>query len=342
MQVPSFLFTPFTHLRIPAPDICYVSHTGIPLFDDHLPLNRGDVIEIQGHASCGKSHLLYHFLLSCILPPAKSSMAPSRGMSAILYDLDSSFNILRFCNLLSTRISHLFPLLDDEKHTELKQASLSRLHIFRPKSLSQLAISLKYLPSYHASHIQDNEIGLVAIDSISAFYWPERLYEEQLRNFALKKKGSRTDALHLVLTAISDIIHSHAPLVLLSNWGLHTVSQDRARHNPSTWYKQHLRSFPVLQHAAPFDDRTAARSTEYPLNLAHHISLSSLSSLPCHASTRRGVWLGQEPPNGKGVIEDGHRVVCLVTSSGVEETNCFQLLIDKTLHIQSFQLENEE
>lgn len=297
--------------------------TDIPLFDNHIPLNRGDVIEIQGHASCGKSHFLYHFLLSCILPPP-----PSRGMSAILYDTDSSFDILRFCHLLSTRISELFPLVDAGKHAELKQTSLSLLHIFRPKSLPQLATSLKYLLSYHASHIPDDEIGLLAIDSMSAFYWPELLYEEQLRNFAPKKTGGK-ETLHRVLTAISDIIRSHAPLVLLTNWGLRTVSQEQSTRYPSTLYKQHLRQFPVVQDVT---------STVQPLRLAHHVSLSLPSLAPLHPNSRHDV-SGEELPYERDDIASGCRVVCLITSSGVQEMSRFQLIINGD-HIQTSEIES--
>ncbi|KAI6044933.1 hypothetical protein EDC04DRAFT_177915 [Pisolithus marmoratus] len=151
----------------------------ISLLDDHPPIGRGDVVEIQGPASSGKTHLLYHLLLSCILPPAKSSDHTSsspanQGTSAIIYDLDFSFDILQFRRLLVKRISCLFPTFGVAEHARLVQASFRRLHIFRPRSQSQLAASLKYLASYHTSRMQENEIGFLAVDSISTFYWPER------------------------------------------------------------------------------------------------------------------------------------------------------------------------
>lgn len=235
-------------------------------------------------------------------------------MSAILYDTDSTFDISRFCHLLSIRISDLFPLADDAKHAELQQASLTRLHIFRPRSLPQLATSLKYLPSYHASHMPDDEIGLLAIDSTSAFYWPELLYEEQLRNFAPKKPGSKTETLDHVLNAINSIIRSHAPLVLLTNWGLRVVSQDQST---PTVYKQHLRPFPVLRGS----DVTSA---DRPLELAHHISLFHLSST-LHPNTGPDMCSGQDLSHGN---ENSHRVVCLITSSRGQEMSRCQLTIN--------------
>ena len=58
---------------------------------------------------------------------------------------------------------------------DLATQCLESLHIFRPTSSLQLAITLIHLPRYHAtdSRLRDKEIGLLAIDSLSAFYWRE-------------------------------------------------------------------------------------------------------------------------------------------------------------------------
>ncbi|KAG6337324.1 hypothetical protein ID866_1749 [Astraeus odoratus] len=305
--------------------------TGIPLFDDQLRLNRGDVVEIQGSSSCGKTHLLYHLLLAGMLPPTEStipSWLAGRGMSAIVFDTDNSFDILRFRHLLTSRISHLFPQLDERKHTEIMQVLLARLHMFRPKSLLQVATSLKYLPSYHASRMPDSEIGILAIDSMSTFYWSDRFHEEQLHNFSPEKARNRIEPLHHVLTAISDLIHSHGPAVILTNWGLHTTSQDHPSCGPTALYKQHLRRFPAIHNAPSCANAAASNTNQFPLpcplRLAHHISLFRLTTTSISPTTGPD----QNFQRQKGVIRDTHELMGLISSSRAQAVGRFTLLID--------------
>ncbi|KAJ7706067.1 hypothetical protein B0H17DRAFT_609138 [Mycena rosella] len=47
--------------------------------------------------------------------------------------------------------------------------SLRNLHVLSAASSSQLAASIANLPAYHAAHMPDADIALVAVDSLSAF-----------------------------------------------------------------------------------------------------------------------------------------------------------------------------
>lgn len=317
---------------------CYTSppeRTGISLFDDRLPLSRGDVIEIQGPASSGKTHLLYHFLLTCILPESGVSLSSTpaiRGRAAIFYDADSSFDISRFRKLLAVRVARLSPQSDQDTQNTLIQAALRRLHIFRPKSLLQLAISIKHLGSYHASQLPDDEIGLLVVDSISTFYWTERFYEEQLNKLAPGKAKNRVGTLHHVLTAIRDIISLHAPLVLLSNQGLRAVSYDHPILGPLTLYKQHLRFFPVLENVATLCADIIVKVTDHvqtpcPLSLAHHIFLSCASPPCLPPGTRADPDSRQDLGSNKATVENGCRFVAVVASSGSQEFTRFEFEI---------------
>lgn len=310
---------------------CHATPIAISLFDDHPPISRGDVVEIQGPASSGKTHLLYHLLLACILPLARSSHTSSSFMaqrtSAVVYDLDFSFDVLRFHRLLARRISCLFPMLDATEHAELVQASLRRLHIFRPRSQSQLAASIKCLASYHASCMPENEIGFLAIDSVSTFYWPERFREEQMHHFVPEKARGRSDTLCNILGALSDVIQLYGPVVVLTNWALHAVFQV---HHSAALYKQHLRHFPLLHNMTSFGARTAPESSDtnilsHPIALAHHISLSCpAASLP---GAQRSFVAGQDLRNSEGTMEKGHSVVGSIASSLAQGSRPFEFLI---------------
>ena len=135
---------------------------------------------------------------------------------------------------------------------DLATQCLENLHIFRPTSSLQLAITLLHLPRYHAteSRLRDKEIGLLAIDSLSAFYWRDRYTLEQLRDAADgSSQNLPPNQLYYVVKALRAFRTSHRPVMLLNNWGLNAFAKPTASGEPaSPFYRQHLHPFP-----APFE-----------------------------------------------------------------------------------------
>ncbi|KAL1951673.1 hypothetical protein VTO73DRAFT_822 [Trametes versicolor] len=251
--------------------------TRIPALDAHLaavnarrtfrdwPLNRGDVVEIQGPAAAGKTHFVYHMLLECLLPDRwLDTELGGWGKAAVLIDTDGNFSIQRLHELL---VSRLRRFLGDEDPTDVTTPSmedlatqfLQNLHVFRPTSSAQLAITLLHLPNYHASEprLQNKEIGLLAIDSMSAFYWRDRYTLEQLRDAADNPRGALPpNPLSHVLKALANFRASHRPIVLMTNWGLNPITKPATTGAPGTlFYRQHLHPFP-----APFEPHGAAEA----------------------------------------------------------------------------------
>ncbi|KIJ21644.1 hypothetical protein PAXINDRAFT_104959 [Paxillus involutus ATCC 200175] len=311
----------------------YYTSPSPPIFG--LPaINRGEVIEIQGPASSGKTHLLYHILLNCLIPKSDHTTPVAvggRGMSAIVYDTDLSFIVQRLRHLLLTRISHLLPLSDESEKEEIVRQSLVRLHVFRPTSLLQLATSLKNLPLYHASHMPNDEIGVLAIDSMSTFYWGERFSAERMRNVAPEKARSMSGLafippLYHILNAIQSVRLSHGPLIVLTSWAL---GQDNAASRFGMPYKQHLHPFPtldVVDLGAKVAKNTDHISLASPFHLMHNISLSSPPPAPFLPDTPLDDALRQEAQYRKKVVEKGE-VFCLVRSSGTRDTSHFTFYI---------------
>ncbi|KAI0830644.1 hypothetical protein BC628DRAFT_888514 [Trametes gibbosa] len=249
--------------------------THIPALEAHLaasnarrtsrdwPLNRGDVIEVQGPAASGKTHFAYHMLLTCLLPEVHSDTELGGwGKAAVLVDTDGNFSVRRLHELLVSRLQR-FLGEDDPKDVmtppleDLATRYLQNLHVFRPTSSAQLAITLLHLPKYHATEprLQDMEIGLLVIDSMSAFYWRDRYTLEQLRDTA---DNSRTplppNPLFHVLKALAKFRISHRPVILMTNWGLNPLTKPSANGDPgSPFYRQHLHPFP-----APFEPHGAS------------------------------------------------------------------------------------
>ncbi|RPD64906.1 hypothetical protein L227DRAFT_650053 [Lentinus tigrinus ALCF2SS1-6] len=301
--------------------------TFIPVLDAHLssvnsrrashnwPLNQGDVLEIQGPATSGKTHLLYHLLVTCLMPRSYNGKELGGwGKAAVFFDTDDKLNISRLYTLLLSRMRRLIGSEDITDASvpleDVASQRLENLHIFRPTSSVQLAINLLHLPKYHATEprLRDKEIGLLVIDSLSAFYWRDRYTLEQLREAADgTAQGLPPNPLHHVLRALQRFRTSHRPVILLANWGLNALAKPSPAGEPaSPFYRQHLYPFPApfephgaheamlniensQRRSASVDARsdtssTAQRSMETTLPLHHHITLQSSPIDPFPAS----------------------------------------------------------
>jgi DNA-repair protein XRCC2 len=193
---------------------------------------RGDVIEVQGPAASGKSHLFYYLLASCVLPASYSSVNLSGwGKAAVLLDADHKFDVKRFSQLLRSRVGRLS--LNSATVEAIATKALGLLHVFQPTSSHQLVATIQHLPMYLATNLPEVDLGLVAVDSITAFYWPDRYLQEQTRSCNHSRPQS---PLNDVLAALHSLAQSRGPLILLSSWDLSpsSAAQDRWRLDPST------------------------------------------------------------------------------------------------------------
>ncbi|KAJ7225414.1 hypothetical protein GGX14DRAFT_638571 [Mycena pura] len=247
------------------------------------PLCWGDVFEIQGSSGSGKSQLVYAMLATCIMPLSHNSAALGGwGKAAVLFDTDGTFDARQFReNFLLHLVrafsrSNAFP--DDAQLLAIAAEALQRLHVIRPASSAQLAASIHHLPVYHKKHMADADIALVAVDSLSAFYWPDRFAAEQPHTHSIPNNST---PLHHVLTALQAFRISHRPITILTNWGLALANTAESSVDPLTAYKQHLPSFPsfppiTATHNLPFDMPSSI------LPLTHHITLFLAPIPPFH------------------------------------------------------------
>ncbi|OCH95764.1 hypothetical protein OBBRIDRAFT_744938, partial [Obba rivulosa] len=227
-------------------------------------LNRGDVIEIQGPAASGKTHLLYHLLIICISPREYQRVQLGGwDKAALFFDTDNTFDVSRFRQLLVSYLTeqlsqqygslagHVYQPSFPDLAEEIASSCLQNLHIIRPEATSQLATTLLNLPKYHATHpsLQYQDIGILAIDSMSAFYWKDRYDMEHLRENRRGGDLSSSSPLYHVLTALQNFRLSHGPVIVMTNWGLSPLKKPSLTGEPtSLFYKQHLYPFP-----SPFD-----------------------------------------------------------------------------------------
>ena len=223
-------------------------------------IHSKDVIEIQG-PSVGKSHLLMHFIMTCILPVSHLGISISGwDKSAILIDLDHTFDVHRFRHLLTNRIRAYIP--NGEEDLDLfVDLLLVKLHIFRPESSFQFAVTAANIPNYHFSSMPKDEIGLVAIDSLSSFYWPDRFLGEQPRD-------CHRSGIERALNSLEQIRQTHGSVIAYTNWGLPS-----ARHNSQNDPPFYLQHVPQLH--SPFGGESQVSDPILPIT--YHMTLRTVS-----------------------------------------------------------------
>jgi len=295
-------------------------------------LNRGDVVEIQGPSSSGKTHLVYHLLITCIMPSNYLSVdLGGWDKAAIVFDSDGAFDVCRLRELLLSRLSRLCAKSCECPHIQdLANKALEKLHLFRPATSNQLAVTLLHLPAYHTAHLPETEIGLLAIDSISSFYWPDRLTVELMRS--AQPAPSYTSPLQHVLTALQDFRSSHAPVIVLTNWGLNPLTNPSPT-STSTFYRQHLHPFPSPFNGASTDSSMtlnagSSLNSNLPslLPIMHHITLLHTPIPPFRSGISLEEAKSQEEMYRKALVDKGE-VVGLVRSLGSTRVGRFLLQI---------------
>jgi DNA-repair protein XRCC2 len=171
---------------------------------------------------------------------------------------------------------------------DVARSSMKRIHVFRPTSSVQLAVSLLRLPAYHTSHLPDDEIGLIVIDSISSFYWPDRFTLEQINSAGSARRGTSSNAspLHRVLASLQQIRLSHGSVIALTNWGLNPLTKPVQNSGSTILYKQHLSPYLTVpeQHQLNVTQATEADPDANSISsavilppLSYHITLPFVS-----------------------------------------------------------------
>ncbi|KAI9653937.1 MAG: hypothetical protein M1831_005622 [Alyxoria varia] len=102
--------------------------------------------------------------------------------------------------------------------------ALQHVHVLRPQSLGSLVATVNSLPGYlfdSTQHFSNGRaVELVAIDSLSAFYWQEKL-EQETSATAASQGIRKYDDLVRSLRQVQDIFHCP---ILATSWGLQPVS----------------------------------------------------------------------------------------------------------------------
>ncbi|XP_028646703.1 DNA repair protein XRCC2 [Erpetoichthys calabaricus] len=131
----------------------------LPIFSEVGFPGPGDVVELHGAEGTGKTELLYHVLVHCILPTAQGGLE----VEVLFVDTDFHFDMLRLVALLEQRLPG--------SPEALVRRSLRRLTLVQCSSSVQLLLTLRHLESLLCGR---TALGVLMLDSLSAFYWTDR------------------------------------------------------------------------------------------------------------------------------------------------------------------------
>lgn len=164
------------------------------------------VVEISGESGAGKSELFYHFIARCILPPSWQGTELG-GLSAgvVLVDTDHHFNLLRLVTVLEKRVVSKLASPSVEKVTIFIQECLQMLTVIRCWNSEQLLLTLHSLDSVIGPGVN---ISLLLIDSVSAFYWLDRMN--------LMDNMNELDKLHAQLVAALKKLITNYKVVIMA------------------------------------------------------------------------------------------------------------------------------
>ncbi|KZC13344.1 PREDICTED: DNA repair protein XRCC2 [Dufourea novaeangliae] len=138
-----------------------------------------DTIEINGEHSTGKTLLLSRLVAKCILPDYNGTVR-IKGCSAsvVLINTDHHFQVSQLIEIMTNivNVAYATPFTFDTINSDIDKInavrnSLRNLRIIDCYSSEQFRLTLRTLDDLFLSNAG---IALLAIDSITAYYWQDR------------------------------------------------------------------------------------------------------------------------------------------------------------------------
>ncbi|XP_062377175.1 DNA repair protein XRCC2 [Sardina pilchardus] len=192
------------------------------IFPEDCGPSQGDIVELHGTEGTAKTEMLYHLIVRCILPTKHGGLEAE----VVFVDTDFHFDTLRLVTVLEARLSQKTAGATSEKRRkegaeeeeegdeETVKACLRRLFVVHCSSSAQMLLSLHYLEGWFSSR---PALGLLVLDSISAFYWQDRSgggesvsqQEANLRKCALLLDRLRRDYGIVVFATVHAVMRNY-------------------------------------------------------------------------------------------------------------------------------------
>ncbi|KAM0745740.1 hypothetical protein T439DRAFT_153210 [Meredithblackwellia eburnea MCA 4105] len=203
------------------------------------PLQRGDLVEIQGASGSGKTQLLLFLTMVSILPQQWRAVIDSRVWEVhvggkekhvAFIECSRQFDIQRLALLLRTHLTSQLalargpgsgPSASQVIENEVIE-SLKRLHVYFPTSTSQLAATILTLPD--AFIAKGSKLAYLLVDGFSEFYWEDQAERERLGGRSgstiQSTAGNNESPMRYLMLAIAQLRKRLSPVIFITNWAL--------------------------------------------------------------------------------------------------------------------------
>ncbi|KAF9426470.1 hypothetical protein BGZ94_006480 [Podila epigama] len=195
-------------------------------------LKPGDLIDFLGGPCSGKTTALYAITIASILPKSwkhTRGLPPlvlnGRSKHVIFVDMDLGFSGDRLKSLISLHIHTQLKVQQQElvlqqqsqgyqsKVDQLVASCLQKVHVFRPPSASSTILMLRSMDHYLTRVASQNPFAnspfaLLILDSISSFYWQEKLH------------NNHTRAMSQIIDALDRLVKRWKLVFVTTSWSL--------------------------------------------------------------------------------------------------------------------------
>ncbi|GAA5879223.1 hypothetical protein JCM1840_007619 [Sporobolomyces johnsonii] len=331
--------------------VTYVEGLDALLYGTDAALRRGDVVEVQGLPSSGKTSLLLHLAATALLMRKAhvridGSVAEVRvggkEETVVWMDCTTRFDIARLASLVR---HHLVVAIQRfrrprglgaptvEELDSLVEECLARFHVFHPTSTLQLAATVQGLPEWFKDHATE-DLGYVLVDGMSEFAWADQYVRETTPK--PPPPNPPLPPLRLLLAAIANLRKTLAPVIFITQWVFRpSVTLPHLSQEKFPFYQHHFAPphwpsisspSPSIDPSDPLKPPTLPNSDwpTFPIKL--HITMHP----PAKAVFRKGV--GLATVLSESMKESGERegkgtegIKCVLRGPGGKEIGSWEM-----------------
>ncbi|KZF18938.1 hypothetical protein L228DRAFT_271572 [Xylona heveae TC161] len=190
------------------------------------------VLEISDTAPCsGKTHFLYYLTAISLLPVNFQGLfINGKDGIVVVLDTDRQFSVRRLSQVMHHYVHQRLSASDVQAqqtcHLDIDsmvKSSLSHLHLFRPQSSASLLATVGSLPNYLfdlTAHFSSGKaLQTVLLDSVSAFYWQDRMRVERTAEVE-KQNESTAKSFRNLMDGLYSLQQQFRCIIVATNWGL--------------------------------------------------------------------------------------------------------------------------
>eukprot|EP01134_Creolimax_fragrantissima_P000860 CFRG0860T1 len=191
---------------------------GVEVLDSLLEgqdLGAGDVVEVFGPPTSGKSQLIMETICQFIMPKAyKGIDIHGKQEGVLLFDVDGRFSVVRLVQILEQKIARSLgeemTSLDLDTSEIVIRSCLDRLFIVRCMDSISMLTSVKH--ARHSIISMETPVRLVAVDGLSHLRWHDRLHTQRSK----KSTSSRPKGIPQICSALLSLVEEHRLLLFVT------------------------------------------------------------------------------------------------------------------------------